>query len=58
LLGDELTAPDILMSAALRVIQHSELLAAVPNVAAYTARCESRPAWMRIYAAYEQRLAA
>jgi glutathione S-transferase len=58
LLGDEFAAPDILMSATLRLIQHTDLLDAAPNVAAYKARCEARPAWRKIYAAYEQRLAA
>jgi glutathione S-transferase len=58
LLGQAFTAPDILMCSALRMVQHTDLLDAVPNVAAYKARCESRSAWTRIYAAYEQRLAA
>jgi glutathione S-transferase len=58
LLGDDFTVPDILLSTALRQIQHTDLLEAVPHVAAYKERCESRPAWRKIYAAYEQRLAA
>jgi glutathione S-transferase len=58
LLGDELMVPDILMSAALRLIQHTNLLDATPNLSRYKERCESRPAWRKIYAAYEQRLAA
>ena len=58
LLGAEFTAPDILMSSALREIQHTDLLDGATNVAAYKARCEARPAWRKIYAAYEQRLAA
>lgn len=58
LLGDELMVPDILMSAALRLIQHTNLLDATPNLSHYKERCESRPAWRKIYAAYEQRLAA
>jgi glutathione S-transferase len=58
LLGDELGVQDIVMSAALRLIQHTGLLDAAPNVAAYKARCEARPAWRKIYEAYEQRLAA
>ncbi|HZF32060.1 MAG TPA: glutathione S-transferase family protein [Gammaproteobacteria bacterium] len=58
LLGEEFTAPDILMSSALREIQHTDLLGGAPNVAAYKTRCEARPAWRKIYAAYEQRLAA
>jgi glutathione S-transferase len=58
LLGEEFGAQDILMSAALRLLQHTDLLDAAPNVAAYKTRCEARPAWEKIYAAYEQRLAA
>jgi glutathione S-transferase len=58
LLGDEFGAADILMTSALRMLQHTDLLDAVPNVAVYKARCEARPAWGKIYAAYEQRLAA
>jgi glutathione S-transferase len=58
LLGDEFSAPDILMTSALRLLQHTQLLDATPNVAAYKVRCEARPAWKKIYAAYEQRLAA
>ena len=58
LLGDEFGAADILMTSALRMLQHTDLLDAAPNVAAYKVRCEARPAWGKIYAAYEQRLAA
>jgi glutathione S-transferase len=58
LLGAELTVRDILMSAALRLIQHTNLLDATPNLSRYKERCEARPAWRKIYAAYEQRLAA
>jgi glutathione S-transferase len=58
LLGGQFMAPDILMCSALRSIQHTDLLDAVPNVADYKDRCEARPAWRKIYDAYEQRLAA
>ena len=58
LLGDDFTAPDILMCAALRLLRHTDLLDTAPSVAAYKARCEARPAWKKIYSAYEQRLAA
>jgi len=58
LLGEEFGAQDILMTSALRMLQHTDLLDAAPDVAAYKARCEARPAWSKIYAAYEQRLAA
>jgi glutathione S-transferase len=58
LLGRELTVPDILMCSALRLIQHTNLLDARPNISRYKERCESRPAWRKVYAAYAERLAA
>lgn len=58
LLGDTFSAPDILMATVLRLVRHTELLDGAPSVAAYRARCETRPAWARVYQAYEQRLAA
>jgi glutathione S-transferase len=58
LLGAEFSAPDILMATVLRLVQQPDLLTAVPNVAAYLARCEARPAWQRVIAEHRQRLAA
>jgi glutathione S-transferase len=58
ILGSDFSAPDILMATALRLVQPADLLAAVPNVAAYLARCEARPAWRRVLAEHRQRLAA
>ena len=58
LLGDAFSAPDILMATVLRIVRQPELLAAVPNVAAYLARCEARPAWGKVLAEHRQRLAA
>jgi glutathione S-transferase len=57
-LGKEFAAPDILMATVLRMVQQPDLLAAAPNVAAYLARCESRPAWGKVLAEHQQRLAA
>jgi glutathione S-transferase len=57
-LGREFSAPDILMATVLRMVRESDLLAAAPNVTAYLARCESRPAWTKVLAEHEQRLAA
>jgi len=57
-LGDEFSAPDILMATVLRMVREADLLAAVPNVTAYLARCESRPAWVKVFAEHQQRLAA
>jgi glutathione S-transferase len=58
LMGPEFGAPDILMTTVLRIVQHTDLLDAAPSVAAYRARCEARPAWRRVLAEHEQRLAA
>jgi glutathione S-transferase len=57
LAGDEFTIADILLISVLRFIQHTDLLGDVPAVSAYKARCEARPAWKRVLAAYEARLA-
>jgi glutathione S-transferase len=58
LMGNEFTAPDILMTTVLRIIQHTDLLNAAPNVAAYKARCEQRSAWTKVLSEHEKRLAA
>lgn len=58
LLGDDFTAPDILMTTVLRIIDYTKMIADHPHLAAYKARCEDRPAWRKIYGEYEQRLAA
>jgi glutathione S-transferase len=42
----------------LRMVQQPELLDSAPNVSAYLARCEARPAWRKILAEHQQRLAA
>jgi len=39
------TAADILMVTVLRFIRHTDLVASVPTLAAYVARCEARPAF-------------
>jgi glutathione S-transferase len=56
LMGDEFTVPDILLTSVVRFIQHTGLLDAAPDVSAYKERCEARPAWRRVIAAYEERL--
>ena len=58
ILGGEFSAPDILMATVLRMVQQPDLLETAPNVAAYLARCESRPAWTKVLAEHQQRLAA
>jgi glutathione S-transferase len=56
--GPEFTAADVLLSSVLRMVQHTDLLRAAPRVASYKARCEVRPAWRKVLAEHEQRLAA
>jgi glutathione S-transferase len=58
LAGNAFTAPDVLMTTVLRIVQHTDLLNAAPNVAAYKARCEKRPAWTKVLSEHEKRLAA
>lgn len=57
-LGDAFSASDILLSAVLRLVQHTPYLAAAKHVAAYKRRCESRPAFRKVLAEHRQRLAA
>jgi glutathione S-transferase len=58
LMGEDFTVPDILMATVLRQVQHTDLLKEMPNLTAYKARCEARPAWQKVLASYEERLAA
>jgi glutathione S-transferase len=57
-IGREFSASDILMATVLRLVPPTDLLDAAPDVAAYLARCESRPAWTKVFAEHQQRLAA
>ena len=41
------TAGDLMMTSVLRILRHTDLVAAEPNLAAYQARCEARPAFGR-----------
>ena len=43
------TAGDLMMSAVLRILRHTDLLADFPSLAAYRARCEARPAFERAH---------
>jgi glutathione S-transferase len=45
--GDRFTAGDLMMTAVLRVLGHTDLVAEHPNLAAFQARCEARPAFGR-----------
>ena len=46
-LEDRFTAGDLIMTAVLRTLRHTELVAGFPNLAEYQARCEARPAFQR-----------
>jgi glutathione S-transferase len=39
------TAGDLMMAAVLRILRHTDLVAAEPNLAGYLKRCEARPAF-------------
>ena len=56
---DRFTAGDLMMTSVLRILRHTDLVAAEPNLAAYQARCEARPAFGRALrdqmAAFEKR---
>jgi glutathione S-transferase len=54
-LEDRFTAGDLMMTTVLRMLRHTDLVAAYPNLARYQARCEARPAFQR---ALEAQLAA
>ena len=54
-LEDRFTAGDLMMTTVLRILRHTQLVAEHPNLAAYQARCEARPAFGR---ALEAQLAA
>jgi glutathione S-transferase len=46
-LEDRFTAADLMMTTVLRILRHTQLVAAEPVLAAYQARCEARPAFQR-----------
>ena len=46
-LDERFTAGDLMMSAVLRILRHTDILADFPSLAAYRARCEARPAFRR-----------
>ncbi len=52
----EFTVADILMAHVLCLVQDPALLETHPRVAAYRARCTSRPAWMKTLEAYRARV--
>ena len=50
-LEDRFTAGDLMMTTVLRNLRQTDLVAEFPNLAAYKARCEARPAFQRALAA-------
>jgi glutathione S-transferase len=50
-LEDHFTAADLLMSTVLRILQTTDLISAIPSIAAYHSRCEGRPAFQKALSA-------
>lgn len=50
-LEDQFTAGDLLMATVLRILRHTDLVASMPVLATYLARCEARPAFQKALAA-------
>jgi glutathione S-transferase len=50
-LEDRFTAADLLMTTVLRILRHTDLVAAIPVLEAYRLRCEARPAFQQALAA-------
>ncbi|MFL5305391.1 MAG: glutathione S-transferase family protein [Polyangia bacterium] len=53
--GAEFSAADIMLAGVLRTIRKTDLMDPFPNVKAYFARCQARPAWQRTLALYAER---
>jgi glutathione S-transferase len=49
-LEDRFTAGDLLMGSVLRILRHTDLVAARPTLEAYRLRCEARPAFQKALA--------
>ena len=45
--GDQFTAGDLMMTSVLRLLNHTDIVAEFPNLAAYVARNTARPAFQR-----------
>jgi glutathione S-transferase len=50
-LEDQFTAGDLLMTTVLRILRTTDLVSAMPALAAYQARCEARPAFQKALSA-------
>lgn len=49
-LEDAFSAGDLLMTSVLRIIKHTDILKDYPNIEAFRARCEARPAFKKAHA--------
>ncbi|MGY6707213.1 MAG: glutathione S-transferase family protein [Rhizobiaceae bacterium] len=49
-LEDRFTAGDLMMASVLRILRHTDIVDQTPNLAAYRARCEARPAFQKALA--------
>lgn len=54
--GADFTVADIIFTCVLREIRKTELLPKYPNIENFRHRCESRPAFVKVLSAYEDRL--
>jgi glutathione S-transferase len=54
--GEQFTVADIALVCVLRELRKNEVLAKYTQVAKYRARCEARPAFIKVLEAYEDRL--
>jgi glutathione S-transferase len=51
-LEERFTAGDLLMTSVLRILRHTDIVARLPVLEAYKARCEARPAFKRALSAH------
>lgn len=56
--GGDFTVADIALTCVLRELRKTEILGQFPHVESYRLRCESRPAFVKVLAEYEDRLGA
>lgn len=49
-LEQRFTAGDLMMTSVLRILRHTDIVARMPTLAAYQARCEARPAFQKALA--------
>lgn len=54
--GSEFTVADIVFTCVLRELRKTEILSQYPQIEKYRRQCEERPAFVKVLAAYEDRL--